>query len=130
MAREQWSIAGCCRRTARSALRNFERIVLLHHRSGWRETEYQRPRFSSCHLGSEQSFLTIAAEACGSAGGGGVALEHAANATATIAMIPTRNSASPFSPPNAAVGISAFSGCDRQARSEQNPPFAKNWRSL
>src|SRR6516162_3067440 len=130
MAREQWSIAGCCRQTARSASRNFERISLPHHRSGWRQTEYQRPRFSSCHLGSEQSFLTIAAEACGSAGGGGVALEHAANATVTIAMISTRNKVLPFPPPDTAVGISAFSRCDCQADSGPDPPFAKNRRSL
>ena len=71
------SIAGFCRPTARNASRNSERW-LGHQRSGWRQTEYQRPRFSSRHFGSEQSFLRIAAEAVGSEGGGGVELEHAA----------------------------------------------------
>src|SRR6516162_11226169 len=60
-----------------------------HQRSGWRQTEYQRPRFSSRQCGSEQSFLRIAADAVGSEGGGGVAgPEHAANAPIASARIP------------------------------------------
>ena len=81
MHRPWWSIAGSCRQTARSVSRNFKRSRHAHQRSGWRQTEYQRPRFSCCHFGSEQSFFRIAAEAVGSEGGGGVELEHAARAT-------------------------------------------------
>src|SRR5580700_6335163 len=63
-----------------------------HQRSDWRQTEYQRPRFSCCHFGSEQSFFRIAAEAVGSEGGGGVELEHAARATISAARIPSLTS--------------------------------------
>src|SRR6516164_3155094 len=60
-----------------------------HQRSGWRQTEYQRPRFSSRQCGSEQSFLRVSASAVGSEGGG-VAdeSEHAAKTAIMTAIIP------------------------------------------
>src|SRR6516164_1788980 len=70
-----------------------------HQRSGWRQTEYQRPRFSSRQCGSEQSFLRVSASAVGSEGGG-VAdeSEHAAKAAIMTAIIPGLTSAPPFTP--------------------------------
>src|SRR3974390_3359444 len=66
-----------------------------HQRSGGRQTEYQRPRFSSFHFGSSQSFLRSAADACGSEGGTGVSEEHAVRMIVR-ARIPHLTSASPF----------------------------------
>src|SRR5215469_5928781 len=68
---------------------NHSRHLDLHQRRGWRQTEYQRPRFSSRQCGSEQSFLRVSASAVGSEGGG-VAdeSEHAAKMTIMTAMIP------------------------------------------
>src|SRR5215472_12019066 len=72
-------------------------VSSVHQRRGWRQTEYQRPRFSSRQCGSEQSFLRIAASAVGSEGGG-VAdePEHAARAMRMMATIPGLTSAPPF----------------------------------
>src|SRR5215472_14731294 len=61
----------------------------LYQRKGWRQTEYQSPKFSSRQCGSEQSFLRVSASAVGSEGGG-VAdeSEHAAKTTIMTAIIP------------------------------------------
>lgn len=72
---------------------NYMRI---HQRSDGRQTEYQRPRFSSRQCGSEQSFLRIAASAVGSEGGGCAELEHAARATIAMAKIAGLTSAPPW----------------------------------
>ena len=85
---------------ARSASRSSERAHRQppsagdHQRIGWRQTEYQRPRFSSFHFGSSQSFLRSAADACGSEGGTGVLEEHPATAISS-ARIADLISASP-----------------------------------
>ena len=68
-----------------------------YQRSGCRHTEYHRPRFSSFHFGSAQSFLRSAAEAVGSEGGADVVLEEHAAATIARARIPDLTSASPYS---------------------------------
>ena len=81
----------------------FQKILnraLIYHRNDGRQTEYQRPRFSSRQCGSEQSFLRVAASALGSEGGGGAELEHAARAMTTAAIIPGLTSA----PPSLAAG--------------------------
>ena len=67
-----------------------------YQRSGWRQTEYQRPKFSSRQCGSAQFFLRIAASAVGSEGGGGTdGPEHAARATIMTAIMPGLTNASP-----------------------------------
>src|SRR6266850_4917453 len=65
-----------------------------YQRNGGRQTEYHRPRFSSFHFGSAQSFLRSAAEAVGSAGGVDVELEEHAAAAIARARIPDLTSAS------------------------------------
>src|SRR5690348_9618843 len=96
MRRLWWSIAGYSRQTAKNASRNSEEIGHPHQRNDWRQTEYQRPRFSSCHFGSEQSFFRIAAEAVGSEGGAGVELEHAVRTTIRETKRPGFTSVPPF----------------------------------
>lgn len=59
-----------------------------HQRNGWRQTEYQRPKFSSFHFGSSQSFLRSAADACGSECGTGTVLDEHAATTVASARIP------------------------------------------
>src|SRR6516165_5010417 len=66
-----------------------------HQRSGGRQTEYQRPRFSSFHFGSSQSFLRSAADSFVSEDGTGVVLEEHAATTIARATIPVLISASP-----------------------------------
>ena|SRR5215472_3622292 len=80
-------------------LQEILNVSSVHHRKGWRQTEYQRPRFSSRQCGSEQSFLRVSASAVGSEGGG-VAdeSEHAAKMTIMTAMIPGLT-APPFTSP-------------------------------
>src|SRR6516225_8915145 len=89
--RSRWQrrrIAVRLKAPARNALKSSEPDAQAegYQRSGWRQTEYHKPRFSSRHFGSSQSFLRSAADACGSEAGTGAVSddEHAAT---TIAMI-------------------------------------------
>ena len=82
---------------ARNALKSSEPDAQAegYQRSGWRQTEYHKPRFSSRHFGSSQSFLSRAAEACGSEGGTGVVSDEHAATTIAMTRIPDLPDTSP-----------------------------------